>query len=150
MIMNPGLFFPLAIQTTTAGAAEALDDVDLFFQNDPWGIIMALLGMGIVFCALLLLYIIFSNTPALFTLSFKQRLKMAFSFKNKEVKKMAVPEVKPEELSGEVNAAIAAAIHLYRSELHDFEDTVLTIKKVSRTYSPWSSKIYGLRKPIQN
>jgi len=23
---------------------------------------------------------------------------------------------------------------------------VLTIKKVSRTYSPWSSKIYGLRK----
>ncbi|HAH59495.1 MAG TPA: phage tail protein, partial [Bacteroidales bacterium] len=30
-------------------------------------------------------------------------------------------------------------------ELHDHEDAVLTIKKVARTYSPWSSKIYGLR-----
>jgi len=49
------------------------------------------------------------------------------------------------DLTGEINAAIAAAVHLYRSELHDFEDTVLTMKKVSRTYSPWSSKIYGLR-----
>ena len=43
-----------------------------------------------------------------------------------------------------VYAAIAAAIHLYGEELHDVENTVLTINKVSRTYSPWSSKIHGL------
>jgi hypothetical protein len=30
-------------------------------------------------------------------------------------------------------------------EVHDFEDTVLTIKKVQKPYSPWSSKLYGLR-----
>jgi Na+-transporting methylmalonyl-CoA/oxaloacetate decarboxylase gamma subunit len=148
--MNPGLFLPLSLPTAAAGAAEAMDDVDVFVQNDPLGLIMALLGMGIVFSALLLLYIIFSNTPALFTISFKHRLKMFISPKSKVLEKIAVPDVKPEALSGEVNAAIAAAIHLYRSELHDFEDTVLTIKKVSRTYSPWSSKIYGLRKPLQN
>ncbi|MCL2502045.1 MAG: hypothetical protein FWE99_02825 [Bacteroidales bacterium] len=41
-------------------------------------------------------------------------------------------------------AAIAAAIHLYGEELHDVENAVLTINKVSRTYSPWSSKIHGL------
>ena len=46
----------------------------------------------------------------------------------------------------EVNAAIAMALHLYQSELHDYENTVLTIQKVSRNYSPWSSKIYTLRK----
>lgn len=28
---------------------------------------------------------------------------------------------------------------------HDVENTVLTIRKVARTYSPWSSKIYSLR-----
>ena len=48
-------------------------------------------------------------------------------------------------ISGEVNAAIAMALHLYYSEMHDKEDTVLTINQTSRTYSPWSSKIYGLR-----
>jgi len=41
-------------------------------------------------------------------------------------------------------AAIAAAIYLYGEELHDVENAVLTINKVSRTYSPWSSKIHGL------
>ncbi len=146
--MKFALFIPLVAPNTVTPAV--MDDVDVFVQNDPYGGIMALLGMSIVFFALLLLYIIFSNTPVLFTFSFKQRLKSALSFKKKEQAPVAAPVSKQEELSGEVNAAIAAAIHLYRSELHDFEDTVLTIKKVSRSYSPWSSKIYGLRKPLAN
>ncbi len=49
-------------------------------------------------------------------------------------------------ITGEINAAIAMTLHLYASELHDAENTVLTINKVSRTYSPWSSKIYGLNR----
>ena len=28
---------------------------------------------------------------------------------------------------------------------HDSENTILTINKVKRAYSPWSSKIYSLR-----
>jgi len=48
--------------------------------------------------------------------------------------------------SGEINAAIAMALYLYSNELHDQENPVITMIKVSRTYSPWSSKIYGLRK----
>ena len=28
---------------------------------------------------------------------------------------------------------------------HDTESTILTINKVKRAYSPWSSKIYNLR-----
>ena len=62
-------------------------------------------------------------------------------------------EVKPQEVSKpavnkdqEVSIAIAAAIYLYRQEVHDYEDTVLTIKRIDRAYSPWSSKIYSLRK----
>lgn len=146
--MKFAFFIPLVVQT--APNSEIMDDVDVFVQNDPYGAIMAFLGMSIVFLALLLLYIIFSNTPVLFTPAFKQRLKNTLSFKKKEEAPVAVPMSKKEELSGEVNAAIAAAIFLYRSEMHDFEDAVLTIKKVSRTYSPWSSKIYGLRKPLDN
>jgi len=43
--------------------------------------------------------------------------------------------------SDDVYAAIAAAIHMYSEDLHDVENTVLTFNKVSRIYSPWSSKI---------
>jgi len=46
--------------------------------------------------------------------------------------------------SGEVFAAIAMAIYEV-TELHDDENTILTIKNTVRNYSPWSSKIYSLR-----
>ena len=45
---------------------------------------------------------------------------------------------------GEIHAVIALALYLYLMELHDRESEVITINKVARTYSPWSSKIYGL------
>ena len=41
-------------------------------------------------------------------------------------------------------AAIATAIHLYFNEVHDVESNVITIKKIERHYSPWSSKVLGL------
>jgi len=46
---------------------------------------------------------------------------------------------------GEVYAVIGMALHLYLQDLHDYEKMVLTMQRVMRPYSPWSSKIYGLR-----
>ncbi len=60
--------------------------------------------------------------------------------------KSEVPVVAKNDVEGEVHAAIAMALYLYSNELHDQENPVITMIKVSRTYSPWSSKIYGLRK----
>ncbi len=108
----------------------------LFLKIDPWGIGMTVIGYVVVFIALLLLYIIFFNLAKLLQVNVKRLLR----------REGKVIEVKEDlSLSGEVNAAIAMALHLYYSEMHDKEDTVLTINRVSRTYSPWSSKIYGLR-----
>ena len=36
-------------------------------------------------------------------------------------------------------------MHEMQSDVHDVEETVLTITRVKRSYSPWSSKIYTLR-----
>jgi hypothetical protein len=52
-------------------------------------------------------------------------------------------------MTGEENAAIAAALYIYFSEMHDEEKYVMTIKKISRNYSPWSSKIYGVFSDIR-
>jgi len=109
---------------------------DLFLKIDPWGIGMTVIGYVVVFLALLFLYIIFSNLTKLLNINVKRLLR-----KEGKDDDMA----KDLSVSGEVNAAIAMAIHLYYSEIHDKEDAVLTINKVSRTYSPWSSKIYGMR-----
>ena len=68
--------------------------------------------------------------------------------RSRKMKALADDEVEAdhhkEQDSGEVIAAIAAALveHL---DAHDRESTILTINKVRRAYSPWSSKIYGLR-----
>jgi len=63
-----------------------------------------------------------------------------------KMKQAASPGLVQEGLSGEVNAAIVMVLYLYGDQIHDQEDPVITMTKVSRTYSPWSSKIYGLRK----
>lgn len=60
-----------------------------------------------------------------------------------------LPEKPKPAMTGEENAAIAAALYLYFSEMHDEEKYVMTIKKVSRSYSPWSSKIYGVFSDIR-
>ena len=107
-----------------------------FVKMDPYGIGMAVIAMSVVFIALILLYVVFKNTRRLYTIDLKKLF-------TREKAMKVIDET--HDISGEVNAAIAMAIYLYRSELHDHEETVLTIKKVARTYSPWSSKIYGLR-----
>lgn len=59
-----------------------------------------------------------------------------------------IPMQKPmnkDDVEEEKAAAIALAIHMYKNEMHDRESFTITLKKVSKIYSPWSSKIYTLR-----
>jgi len=110
---------------------------DKFVEMDPYGIGMTMIAMMVVFTALATLFIIYKNIGRLF-------VRKAMSQKSAEPGQKATTPL--EELSGEVNAAIAMALYLYENESHDYENTVLTIQKVSKNYSPWSSKIYTLRK----
>ncbi|MBN1250777.1 MAG: OadG family protein [Bacteroidales bacterium] len=104
-------------------------------------IIIALVGYVIVFLALLLLYFVFYNIPKIINFQVRARLRKKGKTECADADDLNIP--------GTVNAAIAMAIHLYLNELHDEEETVMTIKKVSKTYSPWSSKIYGMQMPIR-
>jgi Na+-transporting methylmalonyl-CoA/oxaloacetate decarboxylase gamma subunit len=113
---------------------------EVFVEIDPYGIGMTMIAMFVVFMALAILFVIYKNMGRFFIRRGASAQKPATS----EVKVAA--KHSEEEMSGEVNAAIAMALYLYQNELHDFENTVLTINKVSRNYSPWSSKIYTLRK----
>lgn len=109
---------------------------DLHLDN-PSGIAAIMIAFIFVFLALLLLYFLFKVIGHIMTIDARKAAKLKEASSSGLVK---------EKLSGEVNAAIVMALYLYGSELHDQEDPVITMTKVSRTYSPWSSKIYGLRK----
>ncbi len=95
------------------------------------------LGWAIVFVALVVLLIIFQNVPRLYNLSTERRLK-------KKGKLAPNENLDTNQISGQETAAIAMTLHLYFDELHDEESGVITIKRIKRRYSPWSSKIYGL------
>ncbi len=103
---------------------------------------IALVGYVIVFTALVTLYFVFQNVPKLIEWQTRMRLKKKGELKNEEDKAEIL-------LPGTVNAAISTALYLYLNEMHDEEKTVITIKKVSKTYSPWSSKIYNMRWPLK-
>lgn len=47
--------------------------------------------------------------------------------------------------SGVVIAAISAALAQHFAVDHDMQDTILTIRKLRKAYSPWNSKIYNMR-----
>ncbi len=96
---------------------------------------IAFVGYVIVFLALISLYFVFRYMPGLLNLLTRKRLK----------RKGDVEEVIDDlTITGEVSAAISAALLIYFNEMHDEEKTVLTITKISRRYSPWSSKIYNV------
>lgn len=119
------------VQQTGRNAAKA------FGEMDPYGVMMTFIAMGVVFTALILLYLTFKYVSRLYSIDIKSRMK-----RNKAEKK---DDIAPEDIPADINVAIAMALHLYMSELHDKENTKITIKNMAKSYSPWSSKIYGLR-----
>ena len=99
------------------------------------GSIIAVVGYTIVFSALVILYFTFYFLPKILNWNTRRRLAQEGKLSTTEEEVI---------ITGEVAAAIAMAIYHCR-DLHDDESDVITINKVSKAYSPWSSKIYGLR-----
>jgi Na+-transporting methylmalonyl-CoA/oxaloacetate decarboxylase gamma subunit len=116
---------------------------DRMKEIDPYGWVLALTAMSVVFLALILLYFIFK---AIGNANIKAGKKRSAASAGTDVKESAYGEV-----PGEVYAAIATAMHLYQQddENHDEESFVVTLHHTDRTYSPWSSKIYTLRQTPQ-
>ncbi len=116
---------------------------DAFIKLDPYGFGMAIIAMSVVFSALVFLYIVFKYIGKLNT---SQSRKKALIKKGKVVEASKIIE----DPAGDVYAVIALALYMYQSQLHDEENTVITMEKVARSYSPWNSKIYGLRQTPTN
>jgi glutaconyl-CoA/methylmalonyl-CoA decarboxylase subunit delta len=114
-----------------------------FYNITSNAIIITVVGYTVVFLLLALMVILFNQL---------HRINDFFSKSQRKKKSgIEVPEKKVEQnTSGDENAAICTALYLYFTELHDEEKYVITVKKVSKIYSPWSSKIYGVMNSLKS
>lgn len=100
------------------------------------GYTISVVSIVVVFVALGILVTIFMSIPKILTWNVKTKLKKSGA---------PASETTHINVQGDVNAAIAMALHLYFNELHDEESNIITIKNATKQYSPWSSKIYGVQ-----
>jgi hypothetical protein len=103
------------------------------------GYVILITGLLIVFSALVTLALFFNYGLPIMLYLYKILTKR----KDKKISEIKVK--RDGDFTGEIAAAIGATVHMYLSEQHDHENAILTIKKVKKTYSPWSSKIYGIQ-----
>lgn len=111
-----------------------------FAERDPNGFGMAIMAMCIVFSALLVLCLCFYGIGKI-----NSMISRSNKLRSQGNEGASLGDIRSTEHdTGEEIAAIAMALrdHL---EAHDAESTILTLKKIRRAYSPWSSKIYNLR-----
>lgn len=96
-------------------------------------VMIAVVGYVIVFGALVVLVWIFTAMPKLIKINTRRQLRKRGKSDDQEIM----------NIEGNIAAAIGMALHLHLSEIHDEESNVITIKRISKQYTPWSSKIYS-------
>lgn len=130
------LFVVIGMQTQFVNALNP-EKVENLQASDGIGIGMTVTAMVIVFVCLAMLYGFFKLIGRISVRLSRKRAMISSGLSHEEAKELT-------EQSGELFAAIAMAIY-EATELHDEENTILTIKNKASIYSPWSSKIYTLR-----
>ena len=127
--------------STNNQTLEGNPKMDKFEQHDSAGFGMTITAMSVVFIGLILLYVSFRIIGKIAVKLRKRNAMKAHNITDKQEAK----ERRLGEAPGDVIAAIAMALHEAQGSDHDVEETILTISRVKRSYSPWNSKIYTLR-----
>ena len=123
--------------STNNKTLDTNEKLEFFKEHDPYGAVITIISMLVVFLALILLYFIFKGIGKYSVyLTRKQAVKGGAS-KDSVDAALNVP--------GDVHAAIGLTLYELLSSVHDEESSVITIQNIRKKYSPWSSKIHTLR-----
>ncbi|WP_295936450.1 OadG family transporter subunit [uncultured Alistipes sp.] len=135
----------LTIGSFFAATAVMAAGSDTILEKDPNGIYVTIVSVTVVVMALIVLTILI-QLFAKFMVKSAQKKAAQSKVRGVLVDEMNItaPIGCDSVVNGEIIAAIALAVKLNKDEMHDRESDVITINKVARVYSPWSSKIHGL------
>lgn len=109
-------------------------------ENDSFGGAITIIAMMIVISALVLLSIFFFGFGKISQSLMSRKKAIA---QGKDISD--VDDHSEHVDSGETIAAIAMALAEHFNDKHDIENTILTMRRLRRAYSPWNSKIYNIR-----
>lgn len=110
------------------------NEISFDFSNiSGFSLTVAIVGYLIVFGALVLLFFVYNLLPVFIKFNVRRKLRKEGKCEDCDVS----------QIQGDVSAAISMALYLHLNEIHDEESDVITIKRVSKQYTPWSSKIYS-------
>lgn len=119
--------------------AEKMHNAEVY---DSYGGGLTIIAMCIVIGALIVLSVLFFIFGSISSGFLKRK-------KRKATKSIApegdAPAADSTPDTGDVIAAISAALAQHFAADHDMQDTILTIRKLRKAYSPWNSKIYNMR-----
>ena len=123
-----------AITPGKYNARPVNENIDKFHNDDPWGIWLTIMSMGVVFLALLMLYILF------------KLFGKAFSATGKTAQAQQEPEAQTEKpvaaqpgSNDEAVAAICMALYQHFNA-HDEESGIITFNHDHELHSAWGSK----------
>jgi len=105
-------------------------------ETDPLGGLLTITSMLVVFFGLIALYFFFKLSGNIAKNMSQQKVAQTGTLSAARSQS---------HLSGEVLAAISAAINELKEDQHDIESTILTINQVKRNFSPWNTKRQSLR-----
>jgi Na+-transporting methylmalonyl-CoA/oxaloacetate decarboxylase gamma subunit len=106
--------------------------------SDPYGAGLAIVAISVVFFALICI---------MFLMGGYGKLIQRFQNRKAQPAKGSTPaKVAGGSVEDEVHVAIAAAIFAYSQDLHDVEDTIITIQKTERAWTPWNAKFYNMNR----
>ena len=146
MEWNPLLNFSDPTPGTPNGIGSEESNSQKMARQDPYGVILSIVSVSVVFASLIILWILFST---LFSEKKKKKeTKPAPKAKAGEMTDevaAAISMALDEELNGETYAAIGMALHQYLNEtVHDQESFVITIRPSA--HSDWTDKTQGFRR----
>ena len=138
----------MQLPATTPGSSnnteEKIPRAEIFKQADPSGIVLTVTNIGVVTIALTLLFFVFKYMGRIHVRAASTKKSEPMSIDSNGNNK-SINGKKQRAVTNDELAVIAIALYKYSKSLHDNEELMLTINKVSKAYSPWNSKIYGLR-----
>lgn len=135
--VRDGASIEAAITPGKFNLADENDNIEAFHQRDPYGFIIALMAMSVVFSALLILFLCFK----LFGKFFGRKLEAE---NNAEPAPVATPVAATgDDNENEVIAAIGMALYQHLNA-HDQESGIITIDHEHEMRSAWNSKLNTL------
>lgn len=110
-------------------------DVSKIGEMDGYSI--AAYSFLIVFVALAIIVLFFLMTG-----------RISFALNAKKLNPIRIAKVPNDKkaMNNDIHAAICMALFIHINDTHDDESGVITLEKIERRYSPWSSKIYNITK----